>query len=372
MTRFLLPLLLLASAPALAAEPDDLLDDEESEEDRRAREEAEKRRLEEGDKLDKVDDSGAEDLEGIDTGEDLLGGERPKDDINREGQDNSQVYREAAEDYANLVPDEEMLAWEAYLRKYPNSIYRDRIEKRMDDLEAELYRARRAGTEDTRLDADQREVPISQALLLENINPTTRLQTGFEWGLPDYINLLVDYEHGIQRNLSVHGGIRNRFQIWNLETGVRYALVKSSRTSTLVTAIADVRVAFNPAFIAFRPQIAAGKMFGPIDVQLHGGVDLEARRASSVRIIGGANVTGRVDDRVAIFVETNYNAKGLTWEDGGAFQFPVASFGLKLYPQVGTRPEGFMEVNLGASIPYATRYYRWHEGSIMGQVNFYL
>ena len=31
-----------------------------------------------------------------------------------------------------------------------------------------------------------------------------------------------------------------------------------------------------------------------------------------------------------------------------------------------------MEVNIGASIPYATRYYRWHEGSIMGQVNFYL
>jgi hypothetical protein len=29
-------------------------------------------------------------------------------------------------------------------------------------------------------------------------------------------------------------------------------------------------------------------------------------------------------------------------------------------------------VNIGASVPYATRYYRWHEGSIMGQVNIYL
>jgi hypothetical protein len=371
MTRLTLSLLLLLFAPAYAAGPDDLLDDED-EEDVRARREAEKRRLQDADKLDKVDDSDADKIKGVNTGEDLLGGERPQDRISTEGQDNSRIYREASEDYANLTPDEEMLAWERYLQRYPNSIYKDRIARHLEDLEAQLYRERKQPGTEKRLDADQREVPISQGLLIENINPTTRIQSGFEWGIPDYINLMADYEHGITREFSVHGGLRNRFQIWNLETGVKYALVKSSRTSTLVTALADVRLAFNPAFVAFRPQLAAGKMIGPIDIQIQGGVDLEARKASAVRLVGGMNVTGRIDDNVAVFVETNYNAKNVLWDRGGAFQFPVASFGIKLYPVVGDRPPGFMEVNIGASLPYATRYYRWHEGSIMGQVNFYL
>lgn len=377
MTRLTLPLfLLLLGLPALAALPDDDLDwdEEETEEERREREEAEKNRLSEGDDLDLLDDEDELDSLGPieDTGEDLLGGGAPEDKITMEGQDTSRIYREAAEEFSNYTPDEEMLAWERYLREYPNSIYKERIERRLEDLEEALYRQRKGPAQETRLDGDMREVPISQGLLIENINPTTRVQSGFEWGIPDYINLMADYEHGITREFSVHGGLRNRFQVWNLEAGARYALVKSSRTQMLVTGIADVRLALNPAYVAFRPQIGVGKMLGRFDFQAQGGLDLEARSNSSVRIIGGVNVTGRIDDNVALFGETNYNAKNLTWDQGGAFQFPVASFGLKLYPQVGSQPKGFMEVNIGASIPYATRYYRWHEGSIMGQVNIYL
>ena len=54
---------------------------------------------------------------------------------------------------------------------------------------------------------------------------------------------MADYEHGITREFSVHGGIRNRFLTWNAEFGARYAVIKSSRTQTLLTGILDFRMA---------------------------------------------------------------------------------------------------------------------------------
>lgn len=353
----------------------DDLDEDETEEERKAREEAEKNRLDDADDLDLLDDEDALDSiesTGEETGDDLLGNTVEQDTIDAEGQDNSQIYRDAQMEYEEFAPDEEMLAWERYLQKYPNSLYKTRIERRIDDLEEILYLDRKTNPDEERLDADQRDVPISQGLLLQNINPTTRLLTGFEWGLPDYINLMADYEHGLRRDLSIHVGLRNRFQTWGLEFGGRYALVKSSRTQTLLTGIVDVRAAMNPAYIAVRPQVAFGKMVGIVDFQVQAGVDYELRKDSALRVIGGGNVTVRADENVAVFVETNVNAKNLTWDEGGSFRFPVGSFGVKFYPSIEGQPKGFMEINVGASVPYATNYYRWHDGSIMGQLNVYL
>lgn len=381
MRRSLLPLLLILglSVPSLAAEPDEEdLDAEETEEERKKREAEEQKRLDEEDDLDLLDDEdlldSIEDEGGEDSGEDLLGEAVDEDEIDQEGQDNSRIYSDAVEEFGELAADEEMIAWERYLEDYPESLYADRIERRMDELEELLYRERKAPDEEDRLDADKRNVPISQALLLQNINPRTRVQTGFEWGLPSYINLMADYEHGLTREFSIHGGIRNRFLTWNAEFGARYAFIKSSRTQTLLTGIMDFRFALSPAYLAVRPQVAFGQRIADIvDVQAQVGIDYELRQFAQVRLIGGANVTVRIDDRVGTFVETNYNAKGFTdSEVDGLFTFPVASFGLKLYPAIEGQPDGFLEVNIGASVPYATRYYRWHDGSIMGQVNIYL
>lgn len=365
--------------PSLAAEPDEEdLDAEETEEERKKREAEEQKRLDEEDDLDLLDDEdlldSIEDEGGEDSGEDLLGEAVDEDEIDQEGQDNSRIYSDAVEEFGELAADEEMIAWERYLEDYPESLYADRIERRMDELEELLYRERKAPDEEDRLDADKRNVPISQALLLQNINPRTRVQTGFEWGLPSYINLMADYEHGLTREFSIHGGIRNRFLTWNAEFGARYAFIKSSRTQTLLTGIMDFRFALSPAYLAVRPQVAFGQRIADIvDVQAQVGIDYELRQFAQVRLIGGANVTVRIDDRVGTFVETNYNAKGFTdSEVDGLFTFPVASFGLKLYPAIEGQPDGFLEVNIGASVPYATRYYRWHDGSIMGQVNIYL
>ena len=120
--------------------------------------------------------------------------------------------------------------------------------------------------------------------------------------------------------------------------------------------------------------MAFGQRFGErLDLQAQIGIDQELRGGAQVRLIGGINGTVRVDERVGFFLETNYNAKGFGDDEvAGLFTFPVASFGLKLYPDIQGQDDGFLEVNIGASVPYATRYYRWHEGSIMGQVNIYL
>jgi hypothetical protein len=379
----LLTTALAFSSPALAQDSgsdpeaeDDATEDagDDLEDEGGAPEEVERPDTEE-DELDLLgEEEELDDIEftGEEPDEDLLGENVEEDTIDQEGQDNSKIYREAVEEFSELAADEEMLAWDRYLQEYPNTLYRQRIERRLDDLEEMLYLERRADDEEDRLDADQRDVPISHALLLQNINPTTRVQTGFEWGLPDYINLMLDYEHGITREFSVHGGLRNRFQTWNIEFGARYALIKSSRTKTLLTGIMDFRFATDPAYLALRPQVAFGKMIGPVDLQAQVGVDWELRANADLRIIGGANATFRIDERVAVFLETDVNAKGLTWDRGNTFRFPVASFGLKLYPSIPGQPDGFMEVNLGASVPYATNYYRWHDGSIMGQLNIYL
>jgi len=367
----LAPSLAFAQSDKPKDDEGDLLEEDETEEEKKARLEAEKRRLQEADKLAPDDETELDKIEGGTGGDDLLGGDQ-LDQINQKGQDTAEIYRKAAAENSELAADEEMLAWDRYFERYPKTLYRSQIEKRLDELEAKLYNERVSGGDEDRLDADKRDVPISQGLLIENINPRTRFSGGFEWGLPDYINLMLGYEHGIRRDFSVHGGIRNRFQVWNFEFGARYALVKSSRTKTLVTAMGDFRLALDPAYLAFRPQLAVGKMVGIVDLQAQIGTDLELRGGAAVRLIGGANVTIRADDNVAIFLETNANAKNLTWEDGGNFRFPVASFGLKFYPDIQGRPPKSLEVNLGASIPYATRYYRWHDGSVMGQVNFYL
>jgi hypothetical protein len=54
------------------------------------------------------------------------------------GEDSADIYRKAQEAVRDLAIDEELLAWEKYLEKYPKSLFRDRIEARTEELSAEL------------------------------------------------------------------------------------------------------------------------------------------------------------------------------------------------------------------------------------------
>ncbi len=398
---WLLAALLMAPLPSLAGpddfeiadEDDDIVfDDDETEssdDDRPDRED------------DLTVDENEDDLEGF---EDPVGGEEPVegeeppaptdllgDDPTANqtlGADTETVYRQTNARLSRLPADEELLGWEEYLATYPNSVFRARIQGRMLELETELYETptRRPGSGDVQVDALNQQLDFAHAMQLNQLNPRTRLQVGFEWGLTDYMNLFADYEKAFSQRISAHAGIRRRYSGFGLELGPRFALVKSQRTQTIVSVWPDIHVNLNPAFPAFAPKIGAGKRFGKLDAQLQGGVDLEIRSESDgaagtttklrTRYSGGVSLYYAASDTVGFFGETYLNLRPVEADgafDGGTFTFHVVSFGLKFFPTLKNRPgERPIEVNTGATVPVAQNYWQYHYGSIMGQMNYYL
>jgi hypothetical protein len=328
---------------------------------------------------DAEDDAGLEDFRDVDDDEDLLGDE-PQGPTSG---DTEQVYRAAMNKLSALEPDEELAGWEAYLGLYPNSVYRTRIENRMEELTDKMYEVGIGGPKQE-VDALKAEIGFAQGLQIENIDPRTRLQVGFEMGLPNYVNLVADYERQLMRNFSFHAGLKRRYTGYNGEVGVHWALVKSVRTKMLVTLIGDVRFNTIPFYPGLRPQLAVGKRFGRLDAQLQAGADLTYRTwtdpfgdaASAVQpaIVGGASLFYAANDQVGAFVESNTYMKELAADgafEGGLFRFNVVTFGLKFFPTSKGSPSRDKEVNFGATVPYMQQWWQFHYGSIMGQFNYY-
>lgn len=380
----LLAVALIASAPAFAQDDDDWLFEEEEEETPSERPSDDEGDLE--DEPDENDESWMNEFEGegeeLDFGEDEFEEDRDVS-VRGEGEDNAQIYRDQMDRVENLLPDEEALSWERYMKKYPNSVFKARIDARLTDLEGEMYGERIASPGGSAEDAGKVEMYFAQPLLLENIDPITKLRVGFEWGFPEYINLITDYEHQIFRELSVHVGARNRYSSWSIETGARYSLIKSARTRTWLTAIGDVRISTNPIYPAIRPQLAFGQRLdlgstGWLDIQLQGGSDLafvkDANTGDSLfdpRVVGGANITFVPAPTVRIYMETSTTMKALAWDGGNSFRFNVLTFGLKI---IGRQKSGDpqYEIGAGATAPYSTNYWGYHVGSITGDLNYYL
>jgi hypothetical protein len=376
----------LLSTPAFADDDEDWLDDYESGESDDESEEWE--RFEEDDSdidmdadPDEADEeaAGEEGEEGVESededGFDLLGEEIEKDRIGGEGEDSAKIYRAAQDKAHDLGYEEELIFWGKYIDLYPNSIFAQQIEERINNLSNRAYADE---IEDERdkpvLDAGRKEIRFASPLALESPDPRTRLRAGFEWGFPSYFNLLADFEYQLQRELSVHVGFRRRYTGWNFEFGGKWALIKSVRTRSLVTLIMDGRLNTGPAYLALRPQIAGGKRFmAPktkgIDVQFQAGVDWEIRDPMRTFFIGGFNVFIWATETVGAFVETNWNLKpgpegGLG--NGKPFAFNVLTFGMRFKPQ--TSPT---HIALGANVPYFNNFWGWHYGAVQGDVIYY-
>lgn len=302
--------------------------------------------------------------------DDLLGEDPNRDNL---GGDSAELYRQTLETVSTMDPDDEAQVWDEYLLKYPITPFRPQIESRQAELETAIYNMdplKRPGDEEP-VDNDKKQLAFSQGLLIENINPRRRVQLTIEWGLPDYANLGIDYEHALSRDFSIHAGLRRRFTGFSIEGGARWALVKSARTNTLVTAIMDVRLNADPAFVGFRPILAAGKRFGKLDLQGQVGAEVSPRAKVDTRIIGGLNTTYRASKAVGLFAETSLYMKTISG-DAGPFRFNQFTFGMKFFPSQKSKNPENVEVNMGASIPYSSAYWAYHFGSIMGQANIYL
>ena len=298
--------------------------------------------------------------------------EKQDDDENIEGSDSAEIYRDATKEYKSLPPEDEIIAWRKYLQKYPNSKFTPAIDKRIEAVENQLYSGDIDDAEELQ-EGGRKELRFAQPLLLENIDPLTKLRFAFEMGLPNYINFLVDYERQLSRELSVHGGFRNRYTGSNAEFGVRYALMKSTRLQTIVTAIGDIRINTDPFFPAFRPQIAAGKRFTlpngfRIDSMAQLGTDLQIFNGITPALIGGIHITFVPSDTVNIFFESSTYMKEFFWEEGNTFSFNTVSFGLKF---VNPKQKDKFIAGFGTTVPYAHNYWRYHYGSIAGDVNLF-
>lgn len=392
MPRSWLLALFIGLSPVALAGPDDfeVEDDDDDFSFEGEEEETAPDRLETGDDLEVEEDEDAleEFVEPEEGAQDLLG-EEPVARPVASG-DTEADYRATEQRLARMPPDEQIIGWDQYLQQYPGTPFRSRIEARMAELEDEMYQRRRGGTGDAAgtagVDALSSEVDLAHAMQLGQLNTRTRLQAGFEWGLPDYINLFVDYEKAFTKRFSVHGGIRRRYSGFSLEVGPRIALVKSPRTQTIVSINPDIHFNTNPGFPAFSPNIAAGKRFGRVDAQIHFTTDFELRSEEEVgglstttklrtRYHGGASVFVSASDTVGFFAETYLNMRPVQADaafEGGLFRFNVVTFGMKFFPSLKSRPgEMPVEANVGATVPYMQRYWQYHYGSVMGQVNYY-
>ncbi len=300
-------------------------------------------------------------------------------EIGGPGQDTARIYRTYKENIEDLGPDEEIIQWEQYLEKYPNSLFRDHIQRRVDELTEFQYSERVPDDLDFEgiVDAGRREIQLAMPRHLSSIDPRSKLRGGFEWGFPEYLNLFADYEMQIQRKWSWHVGVVRRYTGWNIEAGTKYALIKSARTDFLLTGLFDIHLNTGPIFPALRPQIGVGKRFAlgeGLDVMAVGGVDAELRISEDMALvyIGGVNATFHASEKVAFFLESSITAKELFWDADGQnssfFRFPLMTFGVTFW--AGQKDN--VSASIAANAPYAYSYWGYHFGGVMGDFAYWM
>jgi hypothetical protein len=385
-------LLLAAASPAFAQSEDDFdpFEDEEEEDDETdegARPVDDEKPVEDFDPddddawMDKKAEAGeeADELEF----EDEFDADDEEVKSRGEGEDTASIYREYLEEVGRYGADEEALAWERYLKKYPNSLFGARVEKRLEELSEELYSGYFEDGAQRTVDGGQRELNFAIPMLMENIDPRSKLRAGFAWGIPNYLNLLVDMEWAIMRELSVHGGIKNQYTGFHFNGGAKYAIVKSARTNLLVTAITDIRLNFDPTYFAAVPRLGVGKRFRfsdttSLDLQGQFGSDLafipsesEGETVFDPRLAWGLNATLTPSDAVLIFMEYSSYSKFSDEALEGNFHFDQLTFGLQ-FVQRRSKSKEKLRAGGGASVPTSTKYWSEHEGMITADVNYFL
>jgi hypothetical protein len=303
------------------------------------------------------------------------------------GEDTAELYRAKQKQVSEMSPDEEMVQWEAYLQKYPKSLFRDRIEARMDELSVELFGERVPGSDRgaTTEDAAKREITFAQPIQFMSVDPRSHVSVSAELGIPNHFNPRVEFEYAFLRELSAHAGFfyDGPAYAYTIDVGGKYALVKSVRTGFLLSALLDAKIYTSPSSFALRPGLAVGKRFDVLDgldIQAQLGTDLELRSPFAARYFGGLNATLRANEMVSVFLETSNNFKYLGSGDEdfaleGPFRFMVATFGIKFRASKGhdeADQDGRMDLGLAASIPYSYNYWGFYRGAVGITGDYYL
>lgn len=314
-------------------------------------------------------------------GDDLFEGEEAGADASRvTGRDSVEMYRAKQREVRGSAADEEIMAWEAYLEAYPNALYRERIEARVQELLDEQYRqATLGGDLDPRdpsraeQDLKRQEILLVSPVALPNLNPRSRVLVGGLIGVPVAGGAWADFEYAPLRQLSVHGGLWGRGTGWGLEVGVRGSPVKSARDQFLFTPALDFRLNFGPLLFSVRPQVGVGAIVAK-NLHLLGnvGTEITAQANATVGVFGGIHLSYRVAPPVAVYVESDMYARQLARADG-SFVFGSVGLGLRFYPQLKNREgEDALEIMAGGYARTASRYFEPWQGAAAVQGAYYL
>ncbi len=330
---------------------------------------------------DEVDDEGAiqqTDMFGDDTSD-------TQTILRAPGTDDAELYRAEQARLASVPADEEVMAWEAYLETYPNTLFRDRITTRMEELEGAAYRQKIRRTSTTQNAADA-ELLFVLPNHLPNVNPRSKVQAGIDIGVPGSFRGIADFEWALKRNVSVHGGFAGTYEGWGLELGTRYAFVKSAKSKVVATLIADLRLGFTPLVFQFRPQIAVGKIWdvgsSGVNIQLivSGGTRVgtlppgtapNASIVSQIGVFGGLHLSVRVAPPVAVFFETDFDLKSLD-RAGGLFAFQSIGLGLRFFPKLKNRDDDPLQVDVAGHVAVGSQYTQYFLGSVQAQGGYFL
>lgn len=284
----------------------------------------------------------------------------------------TEAFRRLSTRLTEATAEERLAGWSGYLEEYPDTPFRDQVEKEMKAAEAELY-GEGIETEQAAV-RDKRGIPFPEGATLENLNPATRVHVGFDWGIPNWINLIGDVEYAFHPQVSAHFALRKRLTGWSIEAGPRAALLKLDDPGLIVSVAADLHLGVDPALVGVRPLLMVG--WRPIDslyVQVQGGPDFEGiSGAWGTRARFGGNVTWRAARPVAMFIEELSEMKYFAWP-GGTFQLHLVMFGMRFYPgPKEPKREDAADVLIGGGVPLMFNYWNVHNGSASVQAFSYL
>ncbi len=307
------------------------------------------------------------------------------------GEDTAQLYRDFQKKQAEVTPDEELIAWEAYLKKYPKSLFRERIETRTEELSALLFGERVPGSDrgGQREAAADRELNFTNPLQFSSADPRSRIGATVEIGIPNWASPHLDAEFQVLRELSVHAGLKQDVTGLGVVLGGKYAIIKSARTHTVLSGALDFDLNSSPTFPKLRPAVRFGQelpFLQGLHLQAEIGVTAELRDPAGLRYFYGINAELRANEVVYAFAETSGTIKYLGADEFSAFNFMVVSFGMKFVPTKGGMPMVTAKKNgpfilhdskpvviiLGANIPYSHKYWGFYQGSVTLGGEWYL
>lgn len=289
------------------------------------------------------------------------------------GEDTAQLYREQQKKCADMTPDEEQLAWEKYLQKYPKTLFRERIDTRMEELSAAMFDERVPGSDrgPKDLDAAKREINFATPVKFRSVDPRTHASLGIELGFPSWFAFRADFEYAILRQLSAHVGIDGKVSNPQIHLGGKYAVIKSSRTGSILTPMLDLDIltSTNGVPLLLHPSVAFGQRINVLeglDLQAQVGSQIDFSEGSGPIWTGGFNVELRPTEIVSAFVETDLRMKYIGVDDvPDSFLTYTATFGIRFraVKPSNNQGDGRLMAGLAATAPYAYRFWGDYRGA---------